>query len=222
VAFCNVFHHRLLSFFFRAWADAQKNVDFDRPQDQHWVHYVRSLVGLGMDTLADRDSVPDRAKLYFAGRLVHQNRNAEGLQSILQDFFGIRARVLDFVGKWLNLPANSICRLGASRETGTLGVTLLAGNRFWSCQLHFRIQMGPMKLADYERMLPAGGAFGRLRDWVRFYVGEHLSWDAQLILDKDAVPKSQLGRAGKLGWTTWLKTKPFENDAGDLVLTPST
>src|SRR2546430_9755066 len=33
---CNVFHHRLLSFFFRAWADAQKTVDFDRPDDQHW------------------------------------------------------------------------------------------------------------------------------------------------------------------------------------------
>jgi len=34
--FCNIFHHRLLSFFFRSWADARKTVDFDRPRDQHW------------------------------------------------------------------------------------------------------------------------------------------------------------------------------------------
>jgi type VI secretion system protein ImpH len=221
VAFCNVFHHRLLSFFFRAWADAQKNVDFDRPQDQHWVHYVRSLIGLGMDSLAKRDSVPDQAKLYFAGRLVHQNRNAEGLRCILEDFFGVPTEICTFVGKWLNLPANSICRLGRSRETGALGVTLLVGSRYWTCQLHFRVRLGPMKLADYERMLPSGGAYRRLCDWVRYYVGEHLSWDAQIILDKDEVPKPQLGKTGKLGWTTWLKTKPFQAHAEDLVLVPA-
>lgn len=222
VAFCNIFHHRLLSFFFRAWADAQKNVDFDRPGDQHWTRFMRSLVGLGMDSLQNRDSVPDRAKLYFAGRLVHQNRNAEGLRSILQDFFGIPAEVCSMVGKWLKLPANSTCKLGSSRQTGALGVTLLVGSRYWTCQLHFRVRLGPMKLADYQRMLPAGDAFARLRDWIRFYVGEHLSWDAQLILDKDEVPNTQLGRAGKLGWTTWIKTKAFGHDAEDLVLSPTT
>ncbi len=30
VEFCNVFHHRLLSLFYRAWAVNQKSVDFDR------------------------------------------------------------------------------------------------------------------------------------------------------------------------------------------------
>ena len=87
-AFCNIFHHRLISFFFRAWADAQKTVDFDRPEDEHWSQYIRTLVGLGQAGLHDRDSVPDHAKLYYAGRLVQQNRNAEGLAAIIQDFFG--------------------------------------------------------------------------------------------------------------------------------------
>jgi predicted component of type VI protein secretion system len=32
----------------------------------------------------------------------------------------------------------------------------------------------------------------------------------------------QIGRAGRLGWTTWLKTKPFERDADDLILHPET
>jgi len=48
--------------------------------------------------------VPDRAKFYFAGRLVHQTRNAEGLEAIVQDFFGIRTQVLTFFGRWLDLP----------------------------------------------------------------------------------------------------------------------
>jgi len=217
-SFCNLFHHRLLSFFFRAWADGQKTVDFDRPADQRWAQFVGSLAGLGMESLLKRDSVPDRAKLYFAGRLVQQSRNAEGLQAIAEDFFGLKTTVQTFFGRWLNLPPNSQCKLGVTRETGTLGATIIAGARFWTCQLHFRIRMGPMRLADYERMLPSGSSFRRLVDWVRLYIGEHFSWDVQLILAKDEVPAVQMGKAGRLGWTTWLKTKPFERDAADLVL----
>ncbi len=97
-AFCNVFHHRLLSFFYRAWSDAHKTVDMDRPQDQHWADYVGSLVGLGVESLRGRSSVPDRAAFYQAGRLVQQTRSAEGLEAILQDYFGIATEVETFVG----------------------------------------------------------------------------------------------------------------------------
>jgi type VI secretion system protein ImpH len=219
-AFCNIFHHRLLSFFFRAWADAHKTVDFDRPDDQHWSQFVGSLVGLGMDSLVGRDSVPDRAKLYFAGRLVQQNRNAEGLAAIVRDFFAVRTEVWSFVGRWLKLPPGSACKLGDSPETGTLSATVILGSRVWTCQLHFRLRLGPMNLSEYERMLPLGRSFRRLCDWVRQYAGDHYEWDVQLVLAKAEVPVIQIGRAGRLGWTTWLKTKPFDHDADDLVLQP--
>ena len=219
-AFCNVFHHRLTSFFFRAWADSQKTVDFDRPTDQHWSHYVGSLVGMGMDSLSGRDSVPDRAKFFFAGRLVQQSRNAEGLESIVQEFFGVQTETQTFVGRWLNLPTGSGCKLGSSRATGLLGSTAIVGSRVWTCQFHFRLRMGPMKLVDYERLLPSGPSFARLRDWVRQYAGEQYSWDAQLVLSKDEVPKTVLGTFGRLGWTVWLKTQPFEKDAEELTLSP--
>jgi len=220
-AFCNVFHHRLLSFFFRAWADAQKTVDFDRPGNQRWTGFAASLIGLGMESLLERESVPDRAKLYFAGRLVQQTRNAEGLEAIVQEFFGVPTRLESFVGRWLDLPPGSVCRLGDSRETGILGATVILGSRFWTCQLHFRLRLGPLTLAEYERLLPTGSSFRRLCDWVRQYTGEHFSWDAQLVLHKTEVPATQIGRAGRLGWTTWLKTVPFEHDADDLVLVPA-
>jgi type VI secretion system protein ImpH len=220
VEFCNVFHHRLLSFFFRAWADANKAVDLDRPEDERWIRYVGSLVGLGMESLQQRDEVPDRAKLYFTGRLVQQTRNAEGLQAILQDFFGLRTEVQSFVGRWLRLPADSLCQLGQDARSSTLGASVIVGSGVWTCQLHFRIRMGPMSLPDYERMLPVGASFQRLVAWVRNYSGEHYTWDLQLVLSREEVPETQLGRAGRLGWTTWLKTKPFDHHAEDLILQP--
>jgi type VI secretion system protein ImpH len=219
-SFCNVFHHRLLSFFFRAWADAQKTVDFDRPNDQHWAQFVGSLIGVGMDSLQGHDTVPHRAKLYFAGRLAQQSRNAEGLEAVVQDFFGVHTEVSTFVGRWLKLPKGSVCKLGDSPQTGSLSASVILGSRVWTCQLHFRLRMGPMTFADYERLLPSGGSFRRLRDWIRLYASEQYTWDVQLVLAKDEVPVTQLGKAGRLGWTTWLKTKPFQHDAGDLVLLP--
>lgn len=219
-AFCNVFHHRLSSFFFRAWADSQKTVDLDRPRDQHWAFYVGSLFGQGMESLQERDTVPDWAKLYYSGRLVHQTRNAEGLEAILQDFFGITTEVHTFIGRWLNLPPGCECKLGASPTTGSLGVNSIVGSRMWDCQLSFRLRMGPMQLADLERLLPVGHSFRRLRDWIHDYAGEHYFWDVQLVLAKEEVPEIQLGQQGRLGWTTWLKTKPFTHDAEDLILQP--
>jgi type VI secretion system protein ImpH len=219
-AFLNVFHHRLISLFFRAWADNQKALDLDRPEDQRFAAYLGSFFGMGMDSLRNRDALPDRAKLYFSGRMASQTRNAEGLEAILDDYFGIRAEIQTFVGRWMKLPEDSLCQLGASPQTGRLGINALVGSRIWECQLNCRIQMGPMKFADYERLLPSGSAFKQLQCWVRNYAGDSYYWDVKLVLARDEIPAVSLGRSGRLGWTTWLKTRPFDRDAGDLVLIP--
>lgn len=217
-AFCNVFHHRMYSLFFRAWAESHKTVDLDRPEDQRWPDRIGSLFGIGMESAHGRDSTPDWSKLYYSGRLVQQSRNAEGLEGILSDFFGVRTFIQTFVGRWLTLPEGCECRLGATPSTGSMGLNTIVGSRTWDCQLTFRLHLGPMKLADFERLLPTGRSFARLRDWVRFYAGDTFFWQVQFVLAKEEVPALQLGASARLGWTTWLKTKPFDRDADDLVL----
>jgi type VI secretion system protein ImpH len=218
--FFNLFHHRLISFFYRAWAANQKAVDLDRPAEQRFASFVGSFLGLGMAGLQNRDAVQDAAKLYFAGRLSSQTRNAEGLEAILREYFDVPAEVQTFVGRWMNLPPDSVCQLGATPETGSLGVNTILGSRFFDCQLNVRLRLGPMRLADYQRLLPRGAAFERLRYWMANYCGDQFFWDAQLALQADEVPETRLGRQGRLGWTTWLKTQPFARPADDLILTP--
>lgn len=164
--------------------------------------------------------MPDRAKLYFTSRLAPQARNAEGLEATIQEFFGPTTEVQTFVGRWLSLPADSVCRLGESPSSGTLGSTAIAGARIWTSQLHFRVRLGPMKLVDFERLLPTGPSFRRLCDWIQLYTGQQYSWDAQIVLLKEEVPETRLGRNGRLGWTVWLKTKPMDHDPADLRLHP--
>jgi hypothetical protein len=45
-AFLDIFHHRLVSLFFRAWACQQQTVDFDRTEDQRFPLYLGSFLGL--------------------------------------------------------------------------------------------------------------------------------------------------------------------------------
>ena len=218
--FLDVFHHRILSLFYRAWAVNQQAVSYEHVGFDRFGEYVASLFGDAGDASHLRDNVPDSSKLHYSGRLAGTTRNAEGLEAIVGDFFQIKTRVETFVGEWIELPVDSQCRLGESRRTGLVGSTAIVGARIWECQYKFRIIMGPMSYRDYQRMLPGGDSLKRLIDWVRNYIGDELAWDVQLILKKEEVPAAQLGRSGLLGWSTWTKAKPMPRDADNLILDP--
>jgi type VI secretion system protein ImpH len=216
--FADIFHHRMLCLFYRAWADAQPTVSFDRPEADRFNVYIGAPFGLGMPSLWNRDAAPDLAKFHYAGRLVCQTRNPEGLQAILADFFNLPVRIETFIGHWLPLSEASRCRLGETPSTGLLGMTAVIGERVWDCQYKFRIVIGPMPLEEFQRFLPGGDSLRRLVAWVRNYIGDELLWDVNLILKREEVPPLKLGEGTQLGWTTWSTSQPLERDADDLKL----
>jgi type VI secretion system protein ImpH len=219
--FADIFHHRTLSLFYRAWANSRPTVSFDRPEEDRFALYVGALMGLGMDSLRHRDAMPDLTKLHFAGHLSGQTRHAEGLASILTAFFCMPVRIETFIGAWLTLPNNDRTRLGAGANTAGLGTTALLGGRVWTRQHKFRIVFGPLSLTEYLRLLPGGLSFHRLIPIVRNYAGDTLLWDVNLILRREEVPPIELGRTGRLGWTTWLMPRSKNVDAADLFLDAS-
>jgi type VI secretion system protein ImpH len=219
--FADIFHHRMMSLFWRAWADSRPTVSFDRPAEDRFATYVGALAGLGMAALRDRDAMPDLTKLHFAGLLANQTRHADGLAAILSSFFTMPVRVECFIGAWLGLQASDWTRLAGSAETASLGRTALLGARVWSRQHKFRVVFGPLSLEDYLRLLPGGLSFHRLIPIVRNYAGDTLEWEVNLVLKRDEVPDTVLGKSGRLGWTTWLKPRRSEAPAADLFLDAS-
>jgi type VI secretion system protein ImpH len=218
VKFLNVFQHRMLSLFYRAWANNEPTVSFDRPEADRFADYVGSLAGLGMSTLQQRDDIPDHTKFYYSGRLSGQTRCAEGLSAVLTDYFDLPAGIEEFIGEWMQLPKQHICRLGADELNGTLGQSVIVGARVWGSQHKFRIILGPLSTEDYGRLLPTGDRIRRLVTLVRNYVGDELAWDVRLILKREEVPATRLDGNSRLGWTTWLAERVSEKDADDLVL----
>ena len=218
--FLDLFNHRMIALFYRAWAHNQQALGLDRGGRDKFATYVGSFIGIGVESLMRRDAVGDVAKLHYAGRLLGQTKNAEGLVAILSDYFRVPVDLEQFVGQWVKVPEESLCRLGESPETGTLGSTAIVGSRVWDVQQKFRLRFGPLSYADYERMLPGGSSLKRLVAWVRSYVGDEFDWDVQLVLKKAEVPALKLGQGGRLGWSTWLHAAPPKQDVGDLVLRP--
>lgn len=214
--FLDVFHHRLLALFYRAWAQAQPHVWRDRPAEDRFGAYVGAFIGMSTGAFRRRDTIPDVAKFYHVGALVRHVRNAEGLAAILRHFFRVPAEIEEFVAHWLLLGPAECTSLG--REGATLGAGAVLGSRVWDRQHKFRVRLGPLTLDQYERFLPGEAPLRALVDWVRLYSSFELDWDLRLLLKKDEVPPMILGRDGRLGWTTWLGTRQADRDADDLCL----
>jgi len=216
--FADMFHHRLLSLLYRAWAEAQPAVSLDRPDNDPFSRWVGSLAGYGQSSLSGRDSVPDGARLASAGILGRSVHGAEGLERILNDFFRVPVQVHQWQPHWMRLPEDAHSRIGLRNAPVGLGRNAVIGARIWDCQTRFRVEIGPLTLDQYQRFLPGGQSMKRLRDWVLNYVGYELSCEMHLVLKKDEVPPVRLGAAGALGWTSWLGTRQADEPARDLVL----
>lgn len=218
--FTDIFHHRFLSLFYRCWANARPAVNFDRPASDRFANYIGAIGGYGMPSLRARDDMPDMAKFYYAAWMSGQTKNAEGLRSILADFFKLPVRIEEFIGHWMTLPEDARFRLGESRETGALGMTAILGEAVWDCQSKFRIILGPLSLIDYQRFLPGGTGLKHLKSIVRNFIGDELSWDINLILRKNEIPELRLGTQRQLGWTTKLADGEPDKDMDNLMLNP--
>ena len=99
--FLDVFNHRMVSFFYRAWAANQQTVQFERGDEDCFAVYIGSMFGIGMETLRKRDAVPDVAKLHYSGHLVSQTRYPEGICDLLQDYYGIRVSITELSMSYL-------------------------------------------------------------------------------------------------------------------------
>ncbi|RUL77715.1 type VI secretion system baseplate subunit TssG [Dyella choica] len=220
IAFADIFHHRMLSLFYRAWADSQPTIQLDRPGEDRYSLYMGALVGLSTPNLQSRDALPDRYKHFFAGRLLAQARNGEGLKHLLEHFFGIPVRVVEFVAEWMRLPDSAHLRMGQSREVAGLGLTAVLGEYVWGAQQRFRLRLGPLTRAQFNNFLPGGEALRQLMAAVKTYVGEEKAWDVQLVLKRDEVPTTRMGQSGRMGLTTWLGQRQEQTDADQVVLRP--
>jgi type VI secretion system protein ImpH len=217
--FLDIFTHRTVSMFFRAWEKYRFPVSYERGQDD-FTAYLFDFAGLGTRGLRGQMYLDDESLLPYSGLIAQKPHSATALGNILGDYFRVKAKIIQFFGQWLDLDSASITKLGQANSG--LGTTAIIGSRVWEQQSKFRIVFGALTFNEFQNFLPSGTAHNPMKSIVRFMNGMEFDFDVQLILQAKQVPGTILTTRAKrrpmLGWTSFLKTKPFKADDDQVVL----
>ncbi|MDE9455351.1 type VI secretion system baseplate subunit TssG [Xenorhabdus bovienii] len=229
-AFTNLFHHRLILLFYRAWANAQPTSSLDRPDNQKFCHYLACLIGMGLSAQQNsnpvnhdniiRNSINNHARYALSGHLSRQRHNAEGLKKIMLFYFKVPVKIIQNIPQWLQIETQDQARLAAGRHVPCLGKSAILGIAIHDIQHKFRIELGPLTQAEYDMFLPEQTKSQQVREWVYQYLGIEYGWDIRLILDKSDITEMRLSKTGKLGLNSWLGKVNKSSHYDDLIYNP--
>jgi type VI secretion system protein ImpH len=220
--FLDLFHHRMISLFQRAWEKSRFAVTYERGERDRVTEHLLDLIGLGLESARGRMALPEVVLLYYAGLLAPQQRSACALQQLLEDYFDVPMAIEQFVGGWYPLAAETQCNVGGESASERLGLGAVAGDEIWDQQACVRIRVGPLSRTQYDEFLPDGRAQDELRALLRFFADDRVDFELQLVLARDEVPGCVVSPAADasqpLGWCTWIRTGSFDRDADEAIL----
>ena len=222
--FLDIFNHRLVSLFYRAWEKYRFDVAYERspePAPGAFEDALFCLLGLGTPGLRERLPCDARALLARAHALRPGPAPALAVAELLESYFDAPAEVRQFQPAWCVMEEEERSRLG--RAACALGRSATLGDRVRTGQSRFRIRLGPLDWTRFRDFLPSGSAFAPLRELVRLATGPEFDFDVQLVLRSDAVPPLRLGvtdetGAPYLGWSTWLHRGDRDGDRENVII----
>ena len=217
--FFDIFNHRMISLFYRGWQKYRFYIAYERTgaSDDLISGRLLDLIGLGTENLTHRMDIADDACLYYAGLLSQRRPTAQGLKQLLGDYFDVPVSVEQFTGTWRRLPPDNRTFL---RDTGAfcerLGMGTIVGDEAWDQHGTVTIRLGPLSFARYQEFLPGARANVELQAWLRLYTNREFDFVIRLVLERDEVPRMNLGEDGigasRLGLVSWVKNRPLDRD----------
>lgn len=224
--FLDIFNHRLIWFFYRAWEKHHFFIGYERvspggSEPDALTSYLFDLIGMGTPGLKRRMPILDQALLRYAGLISQRPHSAEALRTLLHDYFRAPVEIEQFLGKWHTLEMSELCFLGSGESNTQLGGGAVAGDAVWSRQTLLRIAFGPVSVKRFRSFLPDGVGFCEAVSLVRWFLGSPLDFEVQPILAGDEVPGCLLGDdtfdGPRLGWSAWLNMESSVNAARDAI-----
>ncbi len=189
---------------------------------------ILALTGYGTAQLAERLAAGADPLRHYAGFFAARPRSADRLASMVSDYLGRRAEIIEFAGAWLPVPPDQQSRLPQGRRPGAfceLGVNAAVGTRAWDQQARFVVRIGPLKRDEFEALLPDRDKLRELVSLIRAYVGWEADFAVNLVLAVAEIPPMRMAGAGvanppRLGWTSWapsstgaIRGRTFVDDA---------
>lgn len=201
--FLDLFHHRLISLFFRIHKKYRHYLQFKPDGRDEFTHRLFHLIGLGIVSPPPDATVTPLAFLRYAGMLMRRPAPAVNLAAVLTDLFQVPAAITPCVLREVVLPPETRSRLGAANVR--LGEDAVLGSRVPDRAGRFRITLGPLGLSEFFHFMPGREGARAVAEVVPMMAGAALDSELELVLEKEEAPPPRLADpALRLGWTTWL------------------
>lgn len=212
-AFFDLFHHRLLSLFFRAWTKYRPHVLFRPGGKDEFSARLFSLGGLATGGLKESAGLPAVRLLRFVGLLTQKPHSAESLERMASGYFNLPAGVTQFVKRNITLEERQKALLG--KQNCRLGEDLAIGAQVPDRMGKFRVSIGPVGYDDYRSFLPGQENLSVLKSIARLFAPDWLDFDVQVVLRGEETPRLglKLSDDSHLGWTTGFYPRPDKDVA---------
>lgn len=219
-AFLDIFADRAIWLFYRAWEKHRLHLQYERDRRERFLPLVLALTGLGSESLHERlarggRGVLDESLAYYSGLLRLAPRSASVIARVVGDYFGVPARLVQFIGRWFELAPGELTTLGGSRAV--LGQGALCGARVWQRDIRMRLAIGPLSRQRFDELLPQGRGADALAKLLGMLTGPTMEYEVRLLLDRREVGGMRLAGAAapRLGWDSWLATQAVAADRDD-------
>jgi len=228
-AFLDLFNHRLVSLLYRVRQRHRPTLNTERPETHPFAGYLMSFAGLG--TPAARACLEEareetgagiapRDLIFYAGLFWRRDRSMIGLERLLAHYFKLAFRGRQLTGGWLRLAPEERTALTTRRGHNRLGVTTIAGSRVANPQAGFELIADDLCWDDFVDFLPVGRRLSALVLLVNLYTRSAFDFHLRLRVRAEAVlpsrPALSATSGPRLGWTSWLLTRPLEGEAAEI------
>lgn len=185
--FLDLFNHRLLSLFYRAWQKYRcADADMAGPQG---LYTRRLLLLLGLDHLPQvcDDRLVSLQLIRFAELLTQHPHSAIGLQTCLRRFFpGIPIQVEPCVAVWTAIPPDQRSSLGM--QGISLGQDFWLGENVCNRSTTFRVAIGPIDYRTFQEFLPGAARRQELEALIAVFNQDGLDCEIAISVRTTATP----------------------------------
>lgn len=213
--FFDLFNHRLISLYYRAWEKYRFPIGFEKSTQQSSEPFTYVL-----NQLSGNKGVIGN---YYAGIYNQKNRTAAGLKQILSDFCQCDIEIEQFQGKWHIIKPSEQTQLGARNnpegQYACLGVDASIGSRVWDVNSSINVCIKVGKDRSINDYFLNGTIYKHVKQILKSYLGDTINSKIQLKVKLGQAPIAQLSRqAIPLGMGCVMAFRPIKSEKEYTIL----
>lgn len=204
-AFYDIFHHRLISLYYRAWKKYRVHASFHTGGEDSATKRLLCFVGSDGHGATAESGLEKLESLAIAPLLAMRARPPRVLLLALQRLLpGIAVRIEPFILRKAAIHEEDRMRLGVS--CNRLNVDCTLGAHIQDRSARFRVILGPMSYSRCEAFMPGGADYPVVRRVIEQFTRGTLECELDVLLEEEGSPGFILGgqRPSSLGVNTRL------------------